>query len=295
MTRIIAVLLACSAARLGLAENLKGLRRSQGRATDSLSSVQYPLDELALLKEVDKAQDKELHEMMDRTAVALGQIAAQRTRQQHRQQIQPLLLRREADEPMTPAEKVMESPYFWPGLLGDSFGLVALAMGITIGVWAVLVTITAFLYIDTKAHPPQQKRGIHTVVTGRWQHHLFQCLHEPGMCLFSFFCLPIRWADTMRMAGFFDFWAAFLLMLCLTGLSYLPVPLSGLPFLVVAVYYRQLLRAMFSIPSCTCQTVIGDCCAYCFCGVCAVLQEARHLEEAYQSRHPALHLGLLQA
>jgi len=155
----------------------------------------------------------------------------------------------------------------------------------SVGIWGLLVLITACLYVRTKPHPPAPKPGEHIIVDGLWNYHIFQCLHEPQLCLFSWCCAPIRWADSMRMANFMGFWTAFILMIFLTFLSAFG---AGIFLLIVMVYYRQSLRALFGIAHCTCGTILIDCCAYSCCGVCAIVQEARQLEEAYQARHPAV-------
>ena len=45
---------------------------------------------------------------------------------------------------------------------------------------------------------------------------------------------------------------------------------------------RQELRKKLNLPHGDFATVAGDCCSYCWCGACAVTQEAQQVELAVQ-------------
>eukprot|EP00927_Polykrikos_kofoidii_P079219 TRINITY_DN75_c0_g1_i1.p1 TRINITY_DN75_c0_g1~~TRINITY_DN75_c0_g1_i1.p1 ORF type:complete len:270 (+),score=32.90 TRINITY_DN75_c0_g1_i1:73-882(+) len=147
--------------------------------------------------------------------------------------------------------------------------------------------VIGLIYYYMKPFPPEKRPGTYTVVPGQWHFPLFACLEEPRLCLASCCLLPYRWADTIRMAGFLPFSQA--LVLCLGSLllcSYLP--LLSIVFVLLLVYYRQQLRAKFTIKSSSCGTVTEDCCTAVFCTCCLVAQEARQVEYAYQAGHPAV-------
>jgi len=84
---------------------------------------------------------------------------------------------------------------------------------ISAGVWLLLITIIACFYARQKVDRPLP--GPHHDVSefdgGEWLFDLVQCLHQPGLCLCACCCGPIRWADTIRMAGFATFRFAFAL------------------------------------------------------------------------------------
>lgn len=155
-------------------------------------------------------------------------------------------------------------------------------------VWALLIFITAFFYKRQKPHPPAQKPGDHVVVDGLWNFHLCSCCEEPSLTCFTCCCAPIRWADNLRMANFCQFWTACILFTILSVLGSVGFGIFNIILICVMVFYRQKLRAMFDIPNNTCKTICSDFCTYCFCALCAIVQEARQLEEAYQMRHPAI-------
>lgn len=159
----------------------------------------------------------------------------------------------------------------------------------------ILTLCTACIYKANKPFPPPAGApapGVFgrqpPVVNGVWRNHIFQCLHVPKLCLFTCFCGPVRWADTMRMANLLPFWGAFALITFFNIASLLGMGVAGVFMLFILVYFRQQMRKMFSIDACTCQTITLDCCAYTFCSLCAMVQEARQMEEAWAFGHPAV-------
>lgn len=163
---------------------------------------------------------------------------------------------------------------------------------LSILIWAAVVLVVASFYYKEKQHPPKDKAApaprcdLAPLRTGEWRFGLFDCLEEPALCLFSCCCTPVRWADTMRMACLLSFSGALLLFVGLIVLDTVCVGVSIFVLLGFLVYFRQRVRKLFGIPSGDFMTVGQDCMTYLFCCWCAVAQEARQLEEAYQVRHP---------
>lgn len=155
-------------------------------------------------------------------------------------------------------------------------------------VWTCLIFLIACVYHRNKAHPPEFKAGDHTLVDGHWKFDLLQCLADPWLCIFACCCSSIRWSDTMRMAFIFRYWVAFILLTIVSVACELGVAPCGLLMLSLMVYGRQKIRYMFDISPCTCFSIAGDCCTYCFCSPCALVQEAQQMEAAWQIAHPAL-------
>jgi len=107
------------------------------------------------------------------------------------------------------------------------------------------------------------------------------------MCMLSFCCIGIRWADTMRMSGFMSFFSALALVLFLMMFGSLTLGAGFLLLVGMAAHYRGRLRAKFNIPMPP-NIFWQDVLTYVFCPFCAISQEARQIEEAYLARHPAI-------
>jgi Cys-rich protein (TIGR01571 family) len=108
---------------------------------------------------------------------------------------------------------------------------------------------------------------------------LFSCHSEPILSAFSCLCMPIRLADTLRMAGMLPFSCAVALFALLAAVP--PV------FIGAAVFYRYQMRKLFKLPT-SCWTICKDCFFYSFCTCCSVVQEARQLEMAFRVRDAAI-------
>lgn len=154
---------------------------------------------------------------------------------------------------------------------------------------AGLVAIAALAYRhykkDPKGLPNDGLEHKLELVQGRWRHGLFDCFGNLNICCFTCCCPAIRWADTIRMAGFLGFWAAFLLFMLLELGNPLTAGLSGLALLIVVVVYRQKQRQMFEMQHGNCSSYLEDCLTYACCSCCAIIQEARHMEEAWALGH----------
>lgn len=161
-------------------------------------------------------------------------------------------------------------------------------------IWAVLVGLVAVFYYREKVHRPKFGRshlnGIDAASfdEAQWRFGLFDCHEQPLICLFAVFCGPVRWADTMRMSEFLSFSGALMLFVGLVVLDTVAVGVASLALLALLVYYRQSMRRKFKIPHGDFMTTSLDCLAYCLCTCCAITQEARQLEAAFEASHPAV-------
>lgn len=155
--------------------------------------------------------------------------------------------------------------------------------------YASLIALVAIFYEHEKQFPPEVKAEEHRakLAEDRFQFGLLSCFDDKKTCFLVLCCSPIRWADTVRMMGFMSFPSALCLFLGLTVLDALTSS-AGLVLLVVCTYYRQKIREKFGLPVGTCSSITQDCCTFLWCSCCAVVQEARQVEEAYQTQHAAV-------
>jgi len=151
---------------------------------------------------------------------------------------------------------------------------------------AVLIAIIAVLYDKEKTFPPELISGERPAMPDdQFRFGLFQCFDDWKLSLFTFCCYPIRWADTLRMMGVLPFYTA---LAIIVGLQFVNACLAGFANLVliaVLVFYRQKMRTAFKMQSGTVGSLLEDCCTYMCCSCCAIIQEARQVEEAYQTQH----------
>lgn len=157
-------------------------------------------------------------------------------------------------------------------------------------IYVVLVCLVACFYVPAKTGPPND--GLeHTVETAShsWRYGPFSCLGDSRICCWTCFCAPIRWADTMRMLGFFSFWSALSLWL---GLAVLDMLTAGVFFwvalLFIQVSQRRKIRKAFRIDHSGVGSCVEDIVLYLCCPCCAVCQEARQVELARAVGHPAV-------
>lgn len=141
-----------------------------------------------------------------------------------------------------------------------------------------------FLKRDSLKVPEDGNEHSLELLERNWRYNVFDCCGNVPICCVSCLCPGIRWADTMRMAGFLSFWTA----LALWVIPVILMPFVGISFIMfvcVAVIYRQRLRSKFRIQHGTFGTYAEDCLLYGCCMCCAVVQEARQMEEAYMMNH----------
>mmetsp|Transcript_22255 Transcript_22255/g.40986 ORF Transcript_22255/g.40986 Transcript_22255/m.40986 type:complete len:270 (+) Transcript_22255:80-889(+) len=155
--------------------------------------------------------------------------------------------------------------------------------------WALVTLITAIAYKDWKKWPTkQQVEGTPTTPEMKeWSDGLGNCCGNTEICFFTWCCCPVRFADNVsHVDGLYPFWPTFSVMLTLASLSYFAP--AWILMIMIGCYVRQRIRAKFGMDHGTCPSVTKDCCAYTFCYICAVSQEARHLEAASLVGHPAI-------
>mmetsp|Transcript_75267 Transcript_75267/g.200966 ORF Transcript_75267/g.200966 Transcript_75267/m.200966 type:complete len:173 (+) Transcript_75267:383-901(+) len=102
------------------------------------------------------------------------------------------------------------------------------------------------------------------------------------ICLCSFCCTGIRWADSVEVLGIVNFWAGLALWLLLfsAGLLY---SLLGFFLVAVGAYTRSVIRTKYKMtpPSSDagkCGQLCVDSVLWWLCTPCAVAQEARQVE-----------------
>lgn len=179
----------------------------------------------------------------------------------------------------------------WTAMTGAN--LVATLISAFLSVLVVLCC--AFVYMKNKVDPQQPPldgldHEAYLLDKKDWRFGLCDCFQTPPLCLLSFCCPTIRWSDTMRMAGIMSFYTAVTVMTVLGSLSPLTGGLTYLIMLCFAVHHRQNIRRTFGIPAGNASTYCQDCCIYTCCTCCAIVQEARQVEEAYAVNHPVVRL-----
>lgn len=148
-------------------------------------------------------------------------------------------------------------------------------------IYVILVLVIAYIYKrykkETDSSTQEPSEG------GSFTFGLFDvqgCQTDTQLCLCSFCCPCIRWAETMssEKVNFLRFWTAMALVL---GLHLLSGPTAGLAALVSlggAIFFRQRLRDQFGHDPKTAKTIILDILTWCCCPLCAIAQEAREVE-----------------
>lgn len=195
----------------------------------------------------------------------------------------------EATVPKDPDEAWEAYKKNWAAMTGAH--LVSTLVSTVISV--LIILCCAFVYLKNKVDPTMApidglEHEIYLLDKKDFRFGLFDCFHTPPICLLSCCCPTIRWADTMRMAGLMAFYTAVVVMTVLEGLSPLSGGLTALIMLIMAVHQRQNIRRIFGMPAGDASTYLQDCCTYLCCPCCAVVQEARQIEEAYAVKHPVL-------
>jgi len=153
-------------------------------------------------------------------------------------------------------------------------------------VTALIILAVAYLYTKNKPEFVIEEKADKASLDGDFKHGLFSCADTPGMSLFTFCCGGVRWADTMRMAGFLLFVYGVALWVLFESCSGLLGGLTWLFVTIVGTVYRQKLREAFKMPTGN-DVMAKDCLMWCCCGCCAIVQEARQIEEAKALGHAA--------
>lgn len=161
----------------------------------------------------------------------------------------------------------------------------AIQAGVSWVIFVILgVLVWAFIY-PTDIELSQTFKDPQNDPVNTFNNKHFGCFQTPRITLWSCFCPCLRWADTVSLAGFMGAsmgLAAFFFCALLNGLTYGAWIIYGFFTCILILYYRQKLRARLDIANWTC----GSCCLdffYVFCCTCcAIAQEARVVQYAYQ-------------
>jgi len=151
-----------------------------------------------------------------------------------------------------------------------------------------IMAVVAKIYITFRRLPMGEYGSEdYTDYNRDWKHGCCSWYQEPGTCLCGLCCFPLRWAETVSLVkGVLPFWPAFLLFMILAAFGETVVFLfAWLGMVVVCVDFRQRLRKSFDFEKQGGITWLTDCLMYSFCSCCAVIQEARHVEDALARKH----------
>lgn len=160
-------------------------------------------------------------------------------------------------------------------------------------IWSFLACLVAYFYTSRRETPgcaDAEKQSDGVEVFQEWKHGLFSCHEDPEITVCSLCCPGIRWALTLSyVPGMLTFWVGFFIYMCVELLGGLTACTIGWVLLaLLCTAYRQELRQKFNMERQGGMTYITDAMTYCFCVCCAIAQEARHVEDALKSGHPAL-------
>jgi len=143
----------------------------------------------------------------------------------------------------------------------------------------VLIVLCAVFYNKYRhSHDFTQKKPS-TQGGKHFGYKLFGCFEDVQMSLLSCCCPALRWADTMDKARptLLKYWIAIAVCLCLGFLGPLTLGLTSIALVGIMTYFRQRFRKQSNIQIGG-LTILEDCCTYCLCSCCAIVQEARQVE-----------------
>jgi Cys-rich protein (TIGR01571 family) len=153
-----------------------------------------------------------------------------------------------------------------------------------------------FLPIVPKASPAD---NINTDLVDMFDNGHWRCTQDSNICICSFFCPALRWADTTELAGFpqtwgccwgfyqepgfWKFWAAFfafqaIVLLDLVGNG----SAFGIFSALLLLYFRSQLREKLGIDR-TCCSYFTDFCYVMWCPCCAIAQEANIVQKGIEN------------
>jgi len=216
----------------------------------------------------------------------------------------PLYKKQEALEKKTVWEalKTFDFKAAWKAITWKHIGYVFIDQFI----WVILVLLVAYFYQKNK---PMLSEKSSSFIENRpdWKYGLFDCSDmfssDLSICGMACCCPAIRWADTMSnpKVAFHEkedwgayneqtgltFWKALAIVIVLVFLGPFTLHISTLVLFCVFIYYRQKLRVIFH-HSPGGASYVWDCLAYCCCACCAMVQEAREVENV---RKPTMAAG----
>jgi len=156
-------------------------------------------------------------------------------------------------------------------------------------VWTGLVALVAQYYLNKKEHPAVSFDPRSEEALSSFRYGPFDCLSRMDISLWVFCCPAIRWADNVSTIGVLQsFWLAFAIMLGFEMVTSEAQDLVAWTALaVICAGFRHQLRLKFNMTR-DGATFFQDLLLYCCCPCCAITQEARQVEEAMRSGHPAI-------
>jgi Cys-rich protein (TIGR01571 family) len=120
----------------------------------------------------------------------------------------------------------------------------------------------------------------------------FNCMRRSQICICSFFCPAVQWAQTMHLAGFVKVRIAlglFFACALLNSLIFGGAVCYGICTSLLIIVYRQRLREKLGLKSWNRVDCVFDFVYVCCCPCCAISQEAQVVRYAYQlSNSPAM-------
>jgi Cys-rich protein (TIGR01571 family) len=120
-------------------------------------------------------------------------------------------------------------------------------------------------------------------VEQEFRYGLCECFGDFRISLCGIFCPAIRWADTVseEKGGLLSFSYALLLMMGLGFLVFRPFVgvFAWIAIVIVGVYYRQRIRQKYGLECDTTPSLIEDFFVWCCCSYCALVQEARQVDD----------------
>eukprot|EP00929_Paragymnodinium_shiwhaense_P118498 TRINITY_DN9040_c0_g2_i1.p1 TRINITY_DN9040_c0_g2~~TRINITY_DN9040_c0_g2_i1.p1 ORF type:complete len:818 (+),score=91.61 TRINITY_DN9040_c0_g2_i1:338-2791(+) len=159
--------------------------------------------------------------------------------------------------------------------------------------YILLMCLIAYCYRGKKGIPPQE----YPYQGDEFTHGFCACCEDVGeggdICLCGWCCPGVRWAQTVShpKVNFLAFWPALLIFMILAVLSGCVstayksaregvewTAIFGYLLLLLGVYHRQKLRAVFGHSPGTLKTVFLDLLAWHCCPCCAIIQEAKEVD-----------------
>lgn len=155
---------------------------------------------------------------------------------------------------------------------------------------ATLMTAAALTFRYMAKWPEVDESMMPKEKLSSWSSGPFDCFEDMNICCWTCWCPGVRWAGNMDMMGFLKFWPAFFLFLFFDLMPAIPFcSCLCCGWCAVLTYYRNRLRAAFGMAGANeCPSVVGDCAFVTCCTICAVSQEARHIQTAATVNHEAI-------
>jgi len=173
-----------------------------------------------------------------------------------------------------PRKWVTYKSVVWPYIFGAVLEIVI------IFIFAYVYNLYRYTVNFEQEETPNSRAG--------FRYGFFNCFEDPQISLLACCCPALRWADTIEKGAVqpyekgpvLPYWAGVAIYVALFYLS----PLSGggiyLAFVAMMTFFRRQLRKWYNIETGGLWTIFTDCCAWCWCGCCAIVQEARQVEAA---------------